>query len=28
LMKMTLPSQFRLDFSSSPFFAAAYSVFP
>lgn len=28
LMKMTLASQFRLDFSSSLNFAAAYSVFP
>ena len=28
LMKMTLASQFRLDFSSSLNFAAAYSAFP
>ena len=28
LMKMTLVSQFRLDFSSSPFFATAYSAVP
>ena len=28
LMKMTLASQFRLDFSLSLNFAAAYSAFP
>jgi hypothetical protein len=28
LMKMTLASQFRLDFSSSLNFAVAYSAFP
>jgi hypothetical protein len=27
-MKMTFPSQFRLDFSLSLIFAAAYSAFP
>jgi len=27
-MKMTLPPQFRLDFSSSPYFAVAYSAVP